>query len=148
MKVCGWVNGGSGPAEVDAGELVEAAVEGAVEVAQALERQGVDGRMTPPLAAAQAVRRAAALALQQAREPLGGVEVEVLLRDHALQTQERLHAGQLLGGVHHQSLPADEQELGVGEILQPALQGARVQTQPHRAPRRVHQVTCNRSSKI
>lgn len=79
------------PAKVDAGELVEPQVEGSIEVPEAFERSWPDVRVVAPLGLAETVRRGATLRLHQAREPLGRVEVEVLLSHHQLQSQELLH---------------------------------------------------------
>ena len=133
-----WALAPSVPAEVLAGHLVELAVEGPVEGPQALDHGLGHARVGPALGLAQAARPAAPLRLLEAGEALGGIEVEVLVRDDPLEAQEVLHTAQLPGGVADQALATDEEEAGQREVVQPVVQVLRVQADAHGAPGRVH----------
>lgn len=120
-----------------ASHLVELEVKGPVEVAQPAQRLGGDLGVRPALGLAQAVGLAAALGLLEAGEALGLVEVEVLVRDDALEAQEVLHAAQLAGRVADEPLPAHEEQLAQREVAQPVLQVLGVDADLDGAPRRV-----------
>ena len=96
-------------------------------------------RVWAALRFAETVRAAAAFRLLEAREALGGVEVEVLLADDTFQTEEVLHGGHRTGRVCDQPLATHEVQLAQREVSQPALEVLRVHTDPDGAPRRVHQ---------
>lgn len=90
-------------------------VEGPVEIHMP-QHLRVDLGVGSALGLAQAVGAAAALRLLlEAGEALGLVEVEVLVRDDALEAQEVLHAAQLAGRVAHQALAAPEEHLAGGK---------------------------------
>lgn len=82
-----------------ASHAVELLVERPVEVPQALHHFRVNVGVGPPFGLAQAMGLAVALRPLKAREALGRVEVEVLLRDYASQPQEILYACHLPGWV-------------------------------------------------
>ena len=95
--------------------------------------------MGPALGLPQTPWSSAPLWLFQAWEALGLVEVEVLDRHHSLQPQEVLYASHLPRRVGHQTLAADKQEVGQGEVLQPVLKVPCVEADAHRAPGGVDQ---------
>lgn len=109
-----------------------------VEVSQLLDGVSVYLHVSPALGFAQATRRGAAFRLLQAREAFGAVEIEVLVRDDALQTQEVLHPRQLPCRVGDKTLPAHKVDLSQGEVAQPGFQVQNVESDPNGVPGHVH----------
>jgi hypothetical protein len=128
----------SGPTKIDARHLVETGVEWSVEFSQPLDDTHFDERVVAAFRLAETVRTRTALGLHQAREPFGRVEVKVLLSDHLFQPQEILHPQKLGSWVGDQLLAGHKENLVLRKEAQPALQVPNVDTDAHRAPRRVH----------
>lgn len=112
---------GSLPSKVLAHHLIEALVMWLIEIPQSLHHLWVNEGMHPPFGLPQAVRFTAALRLLQAGEAFSFVEVEVLVRDDPLETQEVLDFAQLSGWVGYEPLPVDQMDLSPGEPGQPSL---------------------------
>lgn len=129
--------GGSAPAKVLAGHLVELEVKGSVEVSEPEQNLSRYLRMRSALRLPQAARPAAALRLLQAGETFGLVEVEVFVRHHAFEAQKVLDSAHLPRWVCHQPLPAYEQEARQRKVAQPVLQVLGVDADAYGAPGRV-----------
>lgn len=69
-----------------------------------------------------------------AREPLGGVEVKVMVVDETGQTEEALDGAHLIHRVGNERLAANEMDLLEGEVGQPFFEVLGVQTDAHRRP--------------
>lgn len=128
------------PAEIDTSHLVKSLIKRSIKISQSLQYHGINVRMAASLRLPQAARRAVPLALKQTREPLGRIEIEMLLVNDAFQPQKILHTHQLNGGIDHESLPAYEQKLRQREAFQPPTQVPRVNTELYGPPARVYRV--------
>lgn len=101
--------------------LIKPPVERLIKLPQPLYHLRVNIRMSPSFGLPQTVRFTIPLRPLQTGEALGWVEVKVFVTDHPPEPQEVLYACHLPGWVGDQPLPADEEELVLGEVLQPAL---------------------------
>lgn len=89
------------PAKIMATHLVEPVVEGSVKLPKFLKDICWNSRVSPTLGFSKASWSTAALRLLQTWEALSLVEVEVLVADNTLETQEVLYATHLTGWVAH-----------------------------------------------
>lgn len=118
--------------------MVELVVKWPIELPESLDGRRIDMRMITALGLAQAVRRGPRLRFEETRKALGGIKVEMLFGDDALQTQKVLDTSDLVGGIHDETLPADEEQLGQREAEKPSLQVAGIDPDLHRTPVGVH----------
>ena len=93
--------------------------------------------MRAPLAVRQTMRATLVLGFEEAGEALGGVEAEMLLADDGVELQEALHSPHDVTGVADEVLAVDEEQLVSGEMQEPLVDVARVQTDADGAPGRV-----------
>lgn len=117
--------------------LIEFDIERPIKVSQLLNDLLVYLHVSPALRLAQAARLAAALRLLQAGEAFGSVEVEVLVRDNAFESQEVLHSAKFPCWVCDQALPAHKVHLREAKVLQPVLQVQDVHSDANGVPRSV-----------
>lgn len=99
----------------------------------------VDFGVWPSFGLPQTSGPAAPFRFLQARETLGFIEVEVLVRHDALETQKVLDAAHFPSWVTHQSLSADKEKFGQREVTQPVVQMLHIKTNPHRTPRGINE---------
>lgn len=123
------------PPEVHSSHLVEPQVVRVVEIPEVVNDLRFNTHMCPAFGFAQAVRLSAALCLFQTWEALGLVEVEMLVRDNALQAQEVLHAAQLKSRVTNETFAVDKVDLREWEISEPVLQMLSIQADVQWAPK-------------
>lgn len=89
------------PAKIKAAHLIELMVQGSVKLPELLKHICWNVRVSPTLGFPQATWPTTALWLLQTWEALGLVEVEVLVTDNTLETQEVLHSSHLTSWVTH-----------------------------------------------
>lgn len=99
------------PLEILPCHLVEHIIKGLVELVQSADDIRLYFGVYPALGLAKAPRGAAVLRLLQAGEAFGLVEVEVLVGDDALETQEILHLGHFTGRIRDEPLAAHKVHL-------------------------------------
>ena len=112
------------PGHVEEGEVVRPEV-----CTQLVERPFGDRRVFPSLRRAEAVRvRCVAHAVEAAR----AIVKELSRADQRVETQEALHARQLVDGARYEPVAVDDVQAGGGEGGQPARQVTPVDTRVHR----------------
>lgn len=99
------------PLEILPCHLVEHIIKGLVELVQSADDIRLYFGVCPALGLAKAPWGAAVLRLLQAGEAFGLVEVEVLVGDDALETQEVLHLGHFAGWIRDEPLTAHKVHL-------------------------------------